>query len=276
MPVHRSHRLGFTLVELLVVIAIIGLLLALLMPSLSAARELTLRTRCSANLRQFMICLTAYDQDYKNYPTSHNGKGNAFWDWTGGTPAYVVLKRDYGMAEKIINCPSQIQRPLMTRSNGGNYNNDASGVLYIGYMYLAGNGGRSTTHPGSFNDVNGWTAGTFDGRSSGYIPTTSAVTNGGTKVTGGEISIPQTLPPSRMFIANDYGYARTTSPDIRWPDQSSHLAKDGFTAEGINVVYQDGHAAWTSLNYGQSWWIADRLLFTNEPVKPSLCIYVPQ
>src|SRR5262245_12705852 len=70
------YRRGFTLVELLVVIAIIGILIALLLPAVQAAREGGRRTSCTNNLRQLSLAVQNFHSARKHFPPGYLGNLN--------------------------------------------------------------------------------------------------------------------------------------------------------------------------------------------------------
>jgi prepilin-type N-terminal cleavage/methylation domain-containing protein/prepilin-type processing-associated H-X9-DG protein len=81
---------AFTLVELLVVIAIIGILIALLLPAVQAAREAARRIRCVAQLKQIAAAALNHESAHSQLPTSGWG-----WKWLGD-PEFGVDRRQPG------------------------------------------------------------------------------------------------------------------------------------------------------------------------------------
>ena len=106
---------GFTLIELLVVIAIISLLMAILLPSLNRAKELTRRTVCGSNLHAIGLATVLYaGENVGNLPPTFSGEKFQYWfyagwDWARGWKnmgyfAKADLLEPHG---DTIFCPSQ-------------------------------------------------------------------------------------------------------------------------------------------------------------------------
>jgi prepilin-type N-terminal cleavage/methylation domain-containing protein/prepilin-type processing-associated H-X9-DG protein len=123
---------GFTLVELLVVIAIIGVLVALLLPAIQAAREAARRSQCANNLKQVGLAVLNLESSLKTYPTGgikpwpiiedYSSNGRPFGperqglSWAFQILPYLEQGAVYNLAETVrikdspiamYNCPSR-------------------------------------------------------------------------------------------------------------------------------------------------------------------------
>ncbi len=95
---HISRPHGFTLVELLVVIAIIGVLVALLLPAVQAARESARRFQCSNDFKQIMLAMQSYHGTHKVFPP---GEIHGI-DATGGRGAHCYWDGAIGIWNNLI------------------------------------------------------------------------------------------------------------------------------------------------------------------------------
>ena len=108
---HTTQKRGFTLIELLVVIAIIAILAAILFPVFGQAREKARQSSCVSNLKQFMLGITMYEQDYdQNMPLCVKTADGAGEDMIGqgtitsafGVPAMIA---PYVKSRQLFQCP---------------------------------------------------------------------------------------------------------------------------------------------------------------------------
>ncbi|MGA3180120.1 MAG: type II secretion system protein [Verrucomicrobiota bacterium] len=170
MDKRRKVSAGFTLVELMAVVAISGILMALLLPALSSAKEKSRRCVCKANIEQVLSAFHFYANDFEDYlPTAADDQGDYhaiilsdFTFTTLSSPEYL------GGETNSFYCPNL--EYAMGQMGGYRAN-----VGYtIGYGYLATNDlissskgpfnwvspQRTTDTPGAiFADANYWNGG---------------------------------------------------------------------------------------------------------------------
>ena len=120
----RIRPRAFTLVELLVVIAIIGILVALLLPAVQAAREAARRTQCVNNLKQIVLSMHNYHDKFQVFPMTYSWR--AVPGDTGGGNFQNSFSDKYFLLPYLEQTPrydnaNQFQQPF---DSGGWFGND--------------------------------------------------------------------------------------------------------------------------------------------------------
>lgn len=133
-----SHE-GFTLVELLVVIAIIAILVALLLPSLQAARESARRIQCANNMKQITLAICNHNETYRSFPpgvptcTHRNWitgaqEAGAFCEGPNWASNIFAQIEEVKYADWVFECMKTHASAADDLEHGGNHRNkDAAG-----------------------------------------------------------------------------------------------------------------------------------------------------
>ncbi len=127
-----KNRERFTLIELLVVIAIIAILASMLLPALSKARQAAQSSKCLSNIKQLGLSFKMYSLDNKDFQVGCN----PVFDGQKYCWATAFMKL-YGMAEKVMSCPSAPTTGKTLQANidaGGQW---GSGVSELGVEWGA-------------------------------------------------------------------------------------------------------------------------------------------
>lgn len=211
---------AFTLIEVLVVVAIIALLVAILVPSLAKARERTRRLACSSNVRQIMVAANMYANSESPRGAYIPRKAVASGDSSDNLRA---LYPRYFKQLEVAVCPNtknRVRTPLDLEDNAETALDDRGGHSFELRNWM-------------------WPGYTFQGKKieSDYV------LEGNTVVARDPIkstkNIERPADVCLMTDADDVPSPNTHNETNNWPDPENNHG-----AEGMNIGYCDGHAAW--------------------------------
>ncbi|MEO0475637.1 MAG: prepilin-type N-terminal cleavage/methylation domain-containing protein [Planctomycetota bacterium] len=216
-------RQGFTLIELLVVISIIALLIAILLPALSAARENGVRTQCLGKATQIATATFAYaaDTDGKLIPMTGVDDGpapDAGWSPTGMDRDTRDAFQDYGFEYTLWTCPGWQNYEAQIQAGNGQ--------LQTTYFYMGGATGWG----------GGGTVATWSGAREAVAPATLEDATSGVALASDAVlqSTPGSWEPR-----TDYNY-------LYWVEIPVHGRNDDGSPRGSNHIFGDGSGGWIS------------------------------
>jgi len=234
-----SKSKGFTLIELLVVVAILGVLIAILIPTLSRARTMAKRTICATNLKgqgnSFAMISSANNDQLPN-----DAGGNWLHDYPNVTCDHLVgttLSNSSGESAMSIRkwfyCPTNFDSNQDNAWDGGQAANITTPPPYrwLDYAYFNSRGAGTVLPTATYATTNG--------RKSGKGP----------KLTWRTKMVGTFQASDAELVADELITSGTSSGDWSLPCQASNFKEysshlKGLNPEGMNVLCCDGHVSW--------------------------------
>jgi type II secretory pathway pseudopilin PulG len=229
---------------LLVVIAIIGILAALLLPVLTAAKQRGLRAACESNLHQIGVAIQIYcgdnsdklpDLRYPPFSDSNNGTPAGNWPWDMSTN-FINTMMNNGVIRNVFYCPANAAFDCpQTWTFGETIFGVGGGFRITGYVWLLPGSGANMGAPPNVAETPFWKTNIL------VVPAIGGV--GGQNPSTAEVVVDEVIQDVKAGVWAPILLGGLPTSIVQ---RTSHL--QGKLPAGGNILFEDTHVQWRRFN----------------------------